>query len=67
MDRQALEHVLAAIRQLAATDRELISLVATGDLTYREIGNILNLSEGNVKVKVHRARNRLKEILASGG
>jgi RNA polymerase sigma-70 factor (ECF subfamily) len=46
---------------------DLISLVATADLTYREIGHILKISEANVKVKVHRARTKLRHILGSGG
>ena len=67
IDRQAFESLLAAIKKLSPPDRELISLVATADLSYREIGCVLNISESNVKVKVHRARTKLREILASGG
>jgi len=32
-------------------------------LTYREIGKILNISEGNVKVRVFRGREKLAELL----
>jgi RNA polymerase sigma-70 factor (ECF subfamily) len=67
MAHEAFERMLAAIGQLAPPDRELISLVATADLTYREIAGVLNMSEANVKVKVHRARTKLREILGSGG
>ena len=67
MDRQAFERLLKAIGKLTPSDRELISLVATADLSYREMGTILNISEANVKVKVHRARMKLREILGSGG
>lgn len=67
VDREALDRLLAAIGKLAPPDRELISLVATADLTYREIGAVLNISEANVKVRVHRARTKLREILGSGG
>lgn len=67
IDREAFDRMLAAIGQLAPPDRELISLVATADLNYREIGKILNISEANVKVRVHRARTKLREILSSGG
>jgi RNA polymerase sigma-70 factor, ECF subfamily len=61
--RQALERMLAAIGQLVPKDREMISLVATADLTYYEIASILNISEANVKVRVHRARTKLRAIL----
>ncbi|BBO85298.1 RNA polymerase sigma factor [Desulfosarcina ovata subsp. sediminis] len=67
IDREALARMLAAIGKLAPVERELISLVVTADLTYREIARVLNLSEANVKVKVHRARTRLRGILGSGG
>ena len=32
-------------------------------LTYREIGQILKISEGNVKVRVFRGREKLARIL----
>ena len=66
-DRQTFDRIMAAIQQLPLVDRELISLVSGADLSYSEIGTILNISETNVKVKVHRARLRLREILSNGG
>jgi len=66
-DRQTYCKVMAAIQQLPVLDRELIALLCGADLTYAEIGRILNISEINVKVKVHRARLKLNEILADNG
>lgn len=66
-DRQAYDRVMAAIQQLPIIDRELIALLSGADLSYSEIGRIMNISETNVKVKVHRARLKLKEILSNGG
>ena len=66
IERQEFDTVLAAVRQLDDVDRQLISLLATGTFSYKEIGGMLDISEGNVKVKVHRARLRLKAILAHG-
>ena len=37
-----------------------------GDLSYREIGTILGISENNVKVRIFRARERLEKALAEG-
>lgn len=65
--RQTFDRLLIAIGQLPALDRELLSLLSGADLSYAEIGKILKISEANVKVKVHRARIRLKEILREGG
>ena len=66
-DRQSCDKIMQAIQQLPIIDRELISLLSGADLSYAEIGKILNISETNVKVKVHRARLRLREILSNGG
>ena len=35
------------------------------DLDYKAIGKVLGISETNVKVRVHRARKKLEEILAA--
>jgi RNA polymerase sigma-70 factor (ECF subfamily) len=37
-----------------------------GDLSYREIGAILGISENNVKVRIFRARERVGKALAEG-
>ena len=37
-----------------------------GDLSYKEIGAILGISESNVKVRIFRARERLEKALAEG-
>ncbi len=37
-----------------------------GDLSYKEIGTILGISESNVKVRIFRARERLGKALAEG-
>lgn len=65
--KQEFNGIIAAIQKLNPTDRELISLLAGNALSYKEIGKLINISEANVKVKVHRARIRLKEIIDNGG
>lgn len=57
------KQVLKAMEQLGQDDREILLLVAGGELSYREIGTVLGLTEVNVKVRIHRARLRLKEQL----
>ena len=37
-----------------------------GDLNYKEIGSVLGITEGNVKVRVFRAREKLLQILNGG-
>jgi RNA polymerase sigma-70 factor (ECF subfamily) len=67
IEKQAYNRMIAAIQRLNAVDRELIALLATETFSYKEIGKLLNISEANVKVKVHRARLKLKDILGNGG
>jgi len=37
-----------------------------GDLSYKEIGTILGISESNVKVRIFRARERMEKALSEG-
>lgn len=67
IQKQAFNSMIAAIQQLNPVDRELIALLSTETFSYRQIGKMLAISEANVKVKVHRARLRLKAILNDGG
>jgi len=66
MVREDYRRILAAMQQLAPEEREVLSLVVSSDLSYREIARITRTSEGNVKVRVHRARMRLKKLMNTG-
>jgi len=67
IEKESYRRMIGAIQKLNPVDRELIALLATETFSYREIGKLLNIRETNVKVKVHRARLRLKAILNDGG
>jgi RNA polymerase sigma-70 factor, ECF subfamily len=57
--------VAAAFAQLPAADREVLRLVAWEGLTdARAIGLVLGLRPGTVRARVHRARHRLRGLLA---
>ena len=51
------------IRLLPEPLRVVLILFDTMELSHQEIGDILGIRAGNVKVRLHRARNALKEIL----
>ncbi|MFY0607104.1 MAG: RNA polymerase sigma factor [Cyclobacteriaceae bacterium] len=51
-----------AIGQLKELDR-LIIMMVLDDLKYTEIANVIGLSEGNLRVKIHRIKATLKNIL----
>lgn len=52
-----------ALNKLPAKLKEVIVLAEYGDMTYKEIGKVVGISEGNVKVRIFRARKLLEEML----
>ena len=56
--------VQAALQQLSEEDRELLTLVAWEQLTPTQVAAALELSPGTVRVRLHRARARLRVLLA---
>jgi RNA polymerase sigma-70 factor (ECF subfamily) len=66
MVREEYRQVLGAIQRLKKDEREILALAVSGVLSYREIASIAGTTEANVKVKVHRARLKLKKILSTG-
>lgn len=50
-----------AIKMLLPDDAKIISLFYKGEQSLEEIGSILGMEPNTVKVKLHRARTRLKE------
>lgn len=55
--------VQKALDKLPFSLRIVLILREYGGLNYKDIGNILKITEGNVKVRVFRARERLSELL----
>jgi RNA polymerase sigma-70 factor (ECF subfamily) len=64
--RDDYQRVLAAMQKLDQDDRDILALAASEEFTYREIASVAGISEANVKVKVHRARTRLRNIIREG-
>ena len=63
MVKEEYRRVLEAMRRLDDSERDVLALAASGELSYRQIASISGISEGNVKVRVHRARLKLRNIL----
>ena len=63
--REECQVVAAGFKKLPREDREILALVVAG-LPYKQIGEILELSESNIKVRVHRARVRLRDSINNG-
>jgi len=52
-----------AIQMLMPDDATIITLFYQGEQSLEEIGEMLNVEPNTIKVKLHRARHRLKEKL----
>lgn len=63
LQEEARSWVQGALERLPYNLRVVLVLKEYGDLNYREIGRTLGISEGNVKVRVFRARERLAKLL----
>lgn len=58
--REAYGRMLEAMASLNPAERELLSLAADGGFRYSQIARITRMSEANVKVKIHRARQKVR-------
>ncbi|AEF82800.1 RNA polymerase sigma factor [Leadbettera azotonutricia] len=63
LKKETREKVLEALEKLPENLRIVLILKEYGELNYKEIGRALGISEGNVKVRVFRARERLAGLL----
>lgn len=58
--------VLKALHGLNPDERDILALAISDGLSYRDVASIVGISVENVKVRVHRARHKLKKILQRG-
>jgi RNA polymerase sigma factor (sigma-70 family) len=61
--KENIEQLKLAISKLNEPSREIIVLSKYQELSYSDIAEILNISESNVKVRVHRAIGELKKLM----
>lgn len=64
--KESREEVQEALKKLPKNLRMVLILREYGELNYKKIGQVLGISEGNVKVRVFRARERLATLLKDG-
>ncbi|MCA9178526.1 MAG: RNA polymerase sigma factor [Planctomycetales bacterium] len=60
--RERVERLYEAIHQLPQTDIALV-LLYLDELSYREMANVLGISESNVGVRLNRAKKTLAKLL----
>lgn len=61
--RAELARTTAALRRLPARDREALLLAAAGELSTAEAARVVGISPSAYKMRLHRARRRLHELL----
>lgn len=59
-----LRAVLQALGSLAPSDREVLLMTAIDDLTPEQLGEILGVTAKTAAMRVHRARARLRKVVA---
>ncbi|MCS7186957.1 MAG: RNA polymerase sigma factor [Armatimonadetes bacterium] len=64
-ERERAELVWTALKQLSEEARQILVLCDMQGFSYAEVAAILNLREGTVKSRLHRARNAFKEVWKS--
>ena len=62
--RENYRRVMKGFQALDQEERDILSMVVSSELPYHEIATVTGISMANVKVKVHRARVKLRKILA---
>ena len=65
VDVEDRDRLLAALAGLPEVDREILTLSAWEDLTPSEIAGVVGTSANTVRVRLHRARARLRQELGS--
>lgn len=60
---ESKKRVQIALDKLPENLRSVIALKEYSEMNYKEIGEVLGISEGNVKVRVFRAREQLTKFL----
>ncbi len=63
LKEDAVSRVQAALDKLPVNLRAVLQLKEYSELNYKEIGRVLGITEGNVKVRVFRAREQLSRLI----
>ena len=61
--RQSIAQASAALDSLPEGERQVLLLCGVHGLSHSEIADALGLSPGNVRVRLHRARRQLADII----
>ena len=60
---ESISKAREALKKLPSNLQDVLMLREYADLNYKEIGRVLGITEGNVKVRIFRAREQLVKII----
>ena len=63
LKQESIEKARDALKKLPQNLQDVLLLREYSDLNYKEIGRVLGITEGNVKVRIFRAREQLVKII----
>lgn len=64
-EQERANELMKAIGQLENVDR-LVIMMVLDELEYEEIARVMGISENNLRVKIHRIKQRLKTLMNHG-
>ena len=66
-DRELIYDIEQKVKNLKSIDIEIVNLFYYSSMSVKDIAKKLNISEFNVKTRLHRIRKKIKKELDSGG
>lgn len=63
LEKESQQELLSALKKLSEKERHIIELKFFAELDTRSIADVLEMSESNVRVTIHRTLTKLKNIL----
>ncbi len=63
LKQDSINKAREALKKLPKNLQEVLMLREYADLNYKEIGKVLGITEGNVKVRIFRAREQLVKLI----
>lgn len=63
LKQESIEKAKEALKKLPKNLQDVLLLREYGDMNYKEIGKVLGITEGNVKVRIFRAREQLVKLI----
>ena len=62
--RKAIQDIQQILKKLPDAYREIITLKYINDLSIKEIAEVMDTTENNISVRIHRATDKLKSLVS---